>query len=174
MRATAVVVSCLVVALVGCGPGEPEQLTDVIQITSVEREATLRTAVFLEDAVTLDTCVLSEPGVVTLAGTVDLGPTGVTDDGPVDVEVVVGVALGGTLVDAALVGTLAGTGTFDLTYPLEEVHGEEAATVVESRIDDEQFPAQCRAEVVTTRVRFLPAPDVPLVPAPGVTPRTLD
>lgn len=161
--------TCLgVVALLTACSSAPETGTDVFVTTSVVAEPTITVESFVEDAVTLDSCVLSAPGVVEVAGAVDLGITGVAEEAPAEAELVVEVTMGGTVVAGTHVGTIERSGTFAVTYPLEEVHDATAAAVVESRIGDEAFPAGCRALLLTAPARFLPANEVTLEAADGV------
>lgn len=160
-------VASLVVVLTACSSG-PEPGVDVFTVTGSSLEPSIVVDPFREDAVTVDSCDLTAPGTVDVTGSIDLGPTGVVDDGPADAELVVEVALGGTVVAGTLAGSVERPGTFAVTYPLEELHGETAAAVVESRIDDDEFAAVCRARLLTDRVHFRPANEVPLVAADGV------
>lgn len=167
MRATLTAGVLAGLVLAGCSSAE-EPGVDVFTASGSALEPTIAVDPFREDAVTLDACDMPSLGLVEVAGSIDLGPTGVTADGPADAELVVEVTLGDTVVAGAISGTIERSGTFAATYPLEELHGETAAAVVESRVDDPQFAPACRARLLTPRVHFRPANEVPLVPADGL------
>lgn len=167
-RAARLLVAVATVGVAGCSSAPPEPGVEVFTTTGTAAEPTYTTEAFVEDAVTLDTCVLTAPGVVELTGDVAMGETRLTEEGAIDAELLVEVTLGGTVVDGTLVGTIEKAGSFSATYPLEELNDEVAASVVESRIGDADFPAGCRALLLTDRVRFLAANEVPLEAADGV------
>ena len=171
-RATTAVIAALAALATGCAETPEGPLVDVFHTDSVAAEATMDPPGFVEEAISLDSCVLTAPGVIEVAGQIDLGITGVTADGPAVSQLLIQVLLGGSRVNGVLTGTVDGTGSFTATFPVEEIQGTDAAVVVETYVGDPgDLGALCQASLLTRAVTFEPAGTIELVPAAGVTPR---